>query len=222
MKVKRAGVQRAALGWSVHTGWAVLVAVTGPATSAAVVDRRRIEMMPQRDVALPRFVYHAAQKMTPATAERFVRQANEMSSTNAKTAIRTATAELRVKGFAVTASGIVVGNKRLEAPLAAILASHALIHTAEGQLFRDAIRRASDSLKLPVTEIGAKDLEARAAKALRLSAAALAARLARIGAAAGRPWSKDHRQACLAALIAFSSAAAAAGSNRPARGAARS
>jgi hypothetical protein len=42
----------------------------------------------------------------------------------------------------------------------------------------------------------------RAAAALRLSEGALATELARIGRAAGRPWSKDHRQACLAALIA--------------------
>jgi hypothetical protein len=195
--------RRAALGWSVHTGWAVLVAVSGTGASAAVVDRRRIEMMPHRDVKLPRFVFHAAQKMAPAAAERFVREANQLSSTNARAAIQAAAGELRAGGYEIAASGIVVGNKRLEAPLAAILESHALIHTAEGQLFRDAIRRACDSLKLPVTEIGGKELEARAAKVLHLSAAALAERLARIGSAAGRPWSKDHRQACLAALIAL-------------------
>ena len=221
--MKRAGVQRAALGWSVHTGWAVLVAVSGPAASATVVDRRRIEMMPQRDVKLPRFVYHAAQKMTPAAAERFVREANELSWTNAKAAIRTAIGELRANGFEIAASGIVVGNKRLEAPLAAILESHALIHTAEGQLFRDAVRRASEALKLSVTEVGAKELEARAAAQLRLSNVALAQQLARIGAAAGRPWSKDHRQACLAALMALSSTPTAAGAaDRRDRSASRS
>jgi len=196
--------RRAALGWSVHTGWAVLVAVSGPAASAAVIDRRRIQMMPQRDVKRPRFVFHAAQKLAPAAGARTVRLAMEMSWKNARAATHAVTSELRAQGYDVAASGIVVGNKRLDAPLATIIESHALIHTAEGQLFRDAIRRACESLRLPVTEAGAKELAAQAAKALRLSETAVTARLAAMGAAAGRPWSKDHRQACLAAMIALS------------------
>jgi hypothetical protein len=200
--MKRARVQRTALGWSVHTGWAVLVAVSGSGAAAAVVDRRRVQMMPQRDVKRPRFVYHAAQ-LKPADGARLVREATEMSWTNAKAAIEAAADELRARGYDVVASGIIVGNKRLEAPLATIIESHALIHTAEGQLFRDAVRRASESAKLSVVEIGAKEVEARAARTLKLSEAALAARLTAIGGAAGRPWSKDHRQACLAALIAL-------------------
>jgi len=196
--------RRAALGWSVHTGWAVLVAVSGPAASAAVIDRRRIQMMPQRDVKRPRFVFHAAQKLRSDAAARLVRMSTEMSWKNAATAIAAAANDLRTRGYDVAASGIVVGNKRLDAPLATIIESHALIHTAEGQLFRDAIRRACESLKLPITEIGARDLDARAAKTLRLSETAVTARLAAMGAAAGRTWSKDHRQACLAAMIALS------------------
>ena len=196
--------QRAALGFSVHTGWAILVAVAGPAASAAVIDRRRIEMMPHRDAKRPRFVYHAAQRLPRAAAERLVRESTEMSWKNARAAIGAAVEELRATGYDVVASGIIVGNKRLDAALDTILESHALIHTAEGQLFRDAIGRASEALALPVTEVGAKALEPRAAKALRLSDAGLAAHVAQIGSAAGRPWSKDHRQACLAAELALS------------------
>jgi hypothetical protein len=196
--------RRAALGFSVHTGWAILVAVSGRAASAAVIDRRRIEMMPHRDANRPRFVYHAAQKLPRAAAERLVRESTEMSWKNAKAAIRAAVEALRTTGFDVVANGIIVGNKRLEAALDTILESHALIHTAEGQLFRDAIGRASEALAIPVTEVGARELEPRAAKALRLSDADLAAHVARIGSVAGRPWSKDHRQACLAAELALS------------------
>jgi NADH dehydrogenase/NADH:ubiquinone oxidoreductase subunit G len=199
-----AGRAPVAFGWSVHTGWAVLVAVSGPPAAPAVVDRRRIEMMPHRDAKRPRFVYHAAQKLKRDAAERLVRDSAQMSWTNAKAALKAAVDELGAQGREVVASGIIVGNKRLTAPLEAILDSHALIHAAEGQLFRDAIRRASESLALPVTEIAAREIDTRAAEALRLSQAALAARVARIGAAAGRPWAKDHRQACLAALVALS------------------
>jgi hypothetical protein len=195
--------QRAALGWSVHTGWAILVAVAGSGDAAAVVDRRRIELMPHRDAKRPRFVFHAAQTMARAAAERLVREATALSSKNAKAAIGAAIADLRAAGYDARASGIVVGNKRLEASLETILESHALIHTAEGQFFRDVIRDESRRAKLRVAEVPAKTLDAGAAQALRLSSAALAARLAAIGRAAGRPWSKDHRQACLAALIAI-------------------
>jgi hypothetical protein len=82
------------------------------------------------------------------------------------------------------------------------LKSHSLIHTAEGELFRVAIKSASQQLKIPVTEIRARDLESQAAQALGISAAKVPDRIAAIGRAAGRPWSKDQKTSLLAALVA--------------------
>src|SRR5512139_2773164 len=54
---------RAGFGFSVHTGWATLVAITG---GFEVVDRRRIDMVDGTDRRRPRFAYHAARELKPA------------------------------------------------------------------------------------------------------------------------------------------------------------
>ena len=197
---------RATFGFSVHTGWAAMIAVTGAPKSPVVVDRRRVEMM-GNDPANPRFVYHyAAESLALPAAERFVRKAIEQSRANAVAAIEEALAELGRKNYDVVASGIIVGNKPLQSTLPDILKSHSLIHTAEGELFRAAIKSASERLEIPVTEIRVRDLEPRAAKVLGISAARVPERLGAIGRAAGRPWSKDQKASLLAALIAASAA----------------
>jgi hypothetical protein len=194
----------ATLGFSVHTGWAAMIAVAGSPKSPIIVDRREIEMMGD-DPHNPRFVYHyAAESLALPAAERFVREAIEQSRDNAVVAIESALAELAKKSYDVVATGIIVGNKPLKSPLSDILKSHSLIHTAEGELFRVAIKNASEHLKIPVTEIRARDLESQAAKVLGISVAKMPDRLTAIGRAAGRPWSKDQKTSLLAALVAAS------------------
>jgi hypothetical protein len=192
----------ATLGFSVHTGWAAMIAVAGSPKSPIIVDRRRVEMMGD-DPDNPRFVYHyAAESLALPAAERFVREAIEQSRDNAVAAIEAARAELAKNSYEIVATGIIAGNKPFKSPLADILKSHSLIHTAEGELFRVAIKSASERLKIPVTEIRARDLEQEAAKVLGISAAKVPDRLAAIGRAAGRPWSKDQKTSLLAALVA--------------------
>jgi hypothetical protein len=199
---KRVG--RATLGFSVHTGWAAMIAVAGTPASPVILDRLLVEMIPDSDRDPPRFVYHAAQELSLGAAERYVRVATEKSRANALAALKTAVAELGKRGHEVVATGIIVSGRPLAADLAAILKSHPLLHTAEGELFRQAIKSASEKLKIPVTEIPARDLPARAARVLKVSAAELPDRLAAVGRAAGRPWSKDQKDSFLVALLAAS------------------
>jgi hypothetical protein len=77
-----------------------------------------------------------------------------------------------------------------------------LIHTAEGALFRGAIKSASEALKIPITEVPARELPLRASSALGVPLAALLDRLAAIGRTAGKPWAKDQKDAFLVALLA--------------------
>jgi hypothetical protein len=196
---------RAALGFSVHTGWAAMVAVSGPATSAAVLDRRRLEMIPGASPESPRFVYHAARELLLEPAERLIRESAELSRERAKAALQAVVEELETRGYQAVAVGIVVGDGPRSAALETILKSHSLVHAAEGELFREAIRSASRMVGLSVAEVRTKDLYARAATALGVSDGKVAQHLARIGSAAGKPWAKDQKEACLAALIALSS-----------------
>jgi hypothetical protein len=118
--------------------------------------------------------------------------------------LQAAVEALASRGREVVAAGIVVGNRPPAASLDAILRSHSLIHAAEGELFRGAIRGASEALGIRVTEVRAGDLHPRAAEALGISAGRVPEHLSRIGRAAGRPWAKDQKDSCLAALIALS------------------
>jgi hypothetical protein len=195
---------QATLGFSVHTGWAAMIAVAGTPASPVILDRLLVEMIPDSDRDPPRFVYHAAQELSLGAAERYVRMATEKSRANALAVLKAAVTELKKRGHEVVATGIIVSGRPLSADLAAILKSHPLLHTAEGELFRGAIKSASEKLKIPVTEIPARDLPARAARVLKVPAAALPGRLAEVGRAAGRPWSKDQKDSFLVALLAAS------------------
>src|SRR2546430_16489842 len=75
---------RAALGFSVHTGWAAMVAVSsGPDGSTVILDRQRLVLM-GNDPHRPRFVYHAAQKLDPGAAERLLPQSGQGSPAQAQ------------------------------------------------------------------------------------------------------------------------------------------
>ncbi len=197
---------RAALGFSVHTGWAALVAVSLKGSSEiTLLDRRRIEMIPATDRERPRFVYHAARELSLGEAGARVQEASARARRNASKAIEAAVDQLQSGGHELVA-GVIVGAKAQPAvPLEAILRNHSLLHSAEGALFRGAVRAASEALGLPVTEVASKELVARAARRLGISDSRLGELLAHTGREAGPPWSKDQKDACLAALIVLSS-----------------
>jgi hypothetical protein len=193
---------RAALGFCVHTGWAAMISIAGPVVSPMILERRRVEMIAGSDPESPPFVYHAARKLPLRGAERFIREAAELSLSKALAALEVAVAELGKRHYEVVASGIIVGDRPLQATLETILKSHSLIHAAEGELFRVAVKRASQALRVPVCEIRARDLRSRAAELLGMSPSEVPQRLASIGRSAGRPWAKDQKDSLLAALLA--------------------
>jgi hypothetical protein len=195
---------RAALGFSVHTGWAALMALGGTARAPAILERMRVELLDGSDPSKPRFVYHAAQEIALAAAARLVREVTEISRARAKTALQGVVERLKERNYDVVASGIIVANRPISADLGAIVKSHALIHSAEGALFRGAMKHASESLKIRVVEVPTGELETRASPLLGVSTNELPERLVAIGRAAGRPWSKDQRDSFLAALLASS------------------
>jgi len=166
---------RIALGFSVHTGWAAMVAVT----RNAVVDRRRIVMNPDPS----RFAYHAARDLSLRAAERHVAKAAELARGNATAALRAAVEEIG----AVASAGILVSGRPLAASLETTLASHSLVHAAEGAMYREALRAACRTLGIRVADVLRRDL-------------AGAPRIARPD---GPPWGKDQRDACAAARLAL-------------------
>lgn len=126
---------RAAVGFSVHTGWAVVVVIARP---LALVERARLELS-DRD---QRFVYHLAAER--GQAERRVRDAARIARDRAAEALRPL-----IERHGVTLAAVPKPKRALPA-LDVILAAHPLIHTAEGELFRAAIEDACRAVGLKV------------------------------------------------------------------------
>lgn len=196
----------AALGFSVHTGWALMVTVAREKSSIVVLDRRRIEMLPVPDS--PRhespFVFHAAQELPLEAARALVQATEQRARSGAIEAIRAAIDAIRTAGHAVVGASVITAKKAPPGSLEAILRSHASIHAAEGELYRSVIRDAGEDLGLPVLRVPAPDLVQRAASALALPRADVPAFLTDLGRGLGPPWTADHKAATLAAVLALS------------------
>jgi hypothetical protein len=62
------------------------------------------------------------------------------------------------------------------------------------------LAEASEAGGIRATRVPASELAARAARAIEISTALLAARLAAMGKASGKPWAADQKESALAAL----------------------
>jgi hypothetical protein len=74
---------------------------------------------------------------------------------------------------------------------------------AEGLAVRDALRFAFGRCGIKIVEMDEKSLQDVASKELRLSLAAIDAKLKDLGKAAGKPWRKEQKLACLSAWLAI-------------------
>jgi hypothetical protein len=191
-----------------HTGWAAVVALAGPAASAEVVAKRRIDMATTFDEGA---VYHKGQELPFDRAEALLRSSEEKFERTAREALAALAAELRANGCEPVGVGLVSGGGKVLPPLAAILKSHARVHAAEGELYRRVLLRASEACRIPALAIPAKEIEARAASALGIAPAGLPARLAALGKASGRPWTRDQKDSALVAFIVLAEPGRAAG-----------
>jgi len=194
--------RRAALGFRAHSGWAAAVAVAGSPTALEVVDRRRIAIADADDPA-GKQPYHAAEGLDLAEAERLVRRCTQSSQRLARAAVGAMLGDVQAAGHEVAGCGLLQGSGRTLADLAAILASHALIHTAEGQMFRDVLADAARHHGLPIVEVRERELMARCTADLGQPADKLARRLAALGRALGPPWRQDEKLATLAAWLSL-------------------
>jgi hypothetical protein len=196
-----------ALGFSVHTGWAAMVAVARSGSTLSVLDRSRVGMLPisttHRPEASPH-VYHAARELPLEDARALLRLAEDEARSKAREALGAAIADLQGAGHRVVGSAIITARDAPVRSLEEILQSHTLVHAAEGALFRAVIRATSEELGLRVIQVQAPELVRRAAVALGLGKEAVPAFLAQVGRPLGPPWTADHKAASLAAVLALS------------------
>ena len=188
-------MKRAALGFQMHSGWGVLVAVSQDANAVTLLDRRRIVVADpeQRGAIQP---YHFAAQLESSAQEKHLERCAASSRQLATTAIAEVIRQLDQRRHRIVGAAIVFASGRPLPPLAIILGAHPLIHTAEGEFFREAARQACESLQIPVTAVRMRELDAGGKKV-----SALQQRIAGLGRIVGPPWTKDHKTAALAAAL---------------------
>lgn len=195
-------MNRVALGFRAHSGWAAVVAVAGSPREPDVIHRGRIEVA-DRSVKGSVQPYHLARTMKLPDAETFLRRITDATNERATEALRAIVADLASKNHRVAACAIVLASGRPLPPLEATLRSHAMVHTAEGELFRGAIAHAGEKCGLRVSGVKERELLQRASAELRIPAVKLKNRLNAMGRLIGSPWTSDEKNATLVAWLAL-------------------
>jgi hypothetical protein len=193
---------RAALGFRTHSGWAAVVAVAGSRDAPHVLVRTRIDLA---DPEVPESLqpYHSASELEMAAAGKFIRRCAAITKQMARKAVRDIAAQLQKSGHMIVACGNLLGSGHSPATLAAALASHPMLHTAEGEFYREAIDDASRRLGLKVVGIREKEIVELGSAMLGVGAAELQRRLTDLGKPFGTPWRQDEKLATLAAWLAL-------------------
>jgi len=188
-------LRRAVLGFRPHTYWTAVVALAGELSAPQVLDRRRVVFATGGD----RFVYHQVAEMDPAAAQSRIAEVRAASGAKAAEGIAQAVAALNQADLKVSLAVVPTGRARAARSLAEIVKSHALIHAAEGDFYRDIVADACATLGLDVSRLVERDLLLETSRTLGTSATALETHLNAMGRVYGPPWSEDQKLATLAA-----------------------
>jgi hypothetical protein len=191
---------RVTLGFRSHSGWAAMVALRGPAAAPLVIQRRRLELIDPR-ISGAKQPYHAAAEMPLKDAEAFLGECAEVADAMAYKAVQQSVADLKSKGLNVAGCCVLLASGRQSCSLAATLASHAAIHTAEGDFFRNALQKACAGLGLTSSPFKEKEVWDRATIGLGMSRGELEGRIAELGKSIGPPWRQDEKFCALAAWL---------------------
>src|SRR5205085_716059 len=144
-------VKRAALGFRMHSGWGVLVAACGGAESLEVIHRRRIEITDSGVPGGKQPYHHAAELRAQGCelqdCEQYIAAYGALAEGMALAVVVDTWKELNERQCRITSAAVVMAAGRVLPSLPKVLGSHPLIHTAEGEFFRLAVRRACEQLK---------------------------------------------------------------------------
>ncbi len=198
-RTKPPDVSAAALGVRSHSGWAAYVVLAGDPKEPDIIARGRMQLC---DPSVPgtKQPFHEVEPMAFPAAEKFIARCAASTTALADDAV----AEIR-RRTRVTACCVLTASGKPLPDLKHILASHSLIHTAEGEFYRDAIDRACTRQKIAVRRVRERDMETELHK-LPIAAAAAKARVAEFGKQMGPPWTQDEKLSACGAwlMLAFS------------------
>jgi len=193
-------MKQAAVGFRVHSGWSALVTVSLENDVPRVVSRERVHLV-ETFIYKFRQPYHTAGRMPLEKAREFVAGSLSEAKRLATCALRATQTSLGKQGYEVAGCALLLASGKTLPGLESILLSHALIHTADGELFRDALRCSSADCGLEITCIKERELLDRGVKTFRTRRDKLLRRLTELGTGFGSPWTQDEKYAALAAWL---------------------
>ncbi len=178
-----------ALGVRSHSGWAAYCVLAGDAGAPAIVARGRMTLCDGHKQP-----FHEAEPMPFARAEEFIARCRAVADRLADEALKALQPISRC--CVLTASGKPLPDLRT------ILASHALIHAAEGEFYRDVVADACTRAGIAVSRLRERDIAAEADHLTDWRA-----RLAAFGKEMGAPWTQDEKLAALGAWLVLAASA---------------
>jgi hypothetical protein len=181
-------MKNCAVGFVIHTGWAAAAAVSGTLRDPIVIERRRIQILPDN----LRFVYHEASDLLFDEAQRLITERTELAKSGARDAVRALVEAMRGSGYTVVTAAVPASKSVVPADVRAVLASHARIHAAEGDLYRVCLREALQCCLVPLLELGKPNIPDDWEATLR-----------KIGKQIGPPWAADQKTAVTLAFVAL-------------------
>jgi len=203
----------AAVGFRVHSGWTAVVAVAidEGIPLALACERAHLVRTFTYEYRQP---YHTAATMPADEQRAFVSRVRAEARHLAFRTISRLKRTLDKEGYSLTSSGLLLASGRPLPELAQILASHSLIHAADGELFRDAILDATARSGLFCAKVRERDLLDFAARTLGRRSRDLSRRMSELGRRLGPPWSQDEKYASLVAWLAAAGSRTAPSSAR--------
>jgi len=193
-------MKQAAVGFRVHSGWSALVAVSLENEAPTVLSRERVHLVETFSYKF-RQPYHTAERMPIEKARGFVAESLSEAKRLATRAICFTQAELGKQGYRVEHCALLLASGKTLPTLDRILLSHALIHTADGEHFREALRHACADCGVEIACIKERELLDSGVKTLRTKRDKVLRRLTELGTGFGSPWTQDEKYAALAAWL---------------------
>src|SRR5882762_8701016 len=199
-------MKQAAVGFRVHSGWSALVTVSLENDVPRVVSRERVHLV-ETFIYKFRQPYHTAGRMPLEKARAFVEGSLSEAKRLADSSLLSTQKELGKQGYEVARGALLLAAGKALPSLEKILLSHALIHTADGELFREALRHSCADCDVELVCIRDRELLERGVKTLRTKREKLLRRLTELGSGFGAPWTQDEKYAALAAWLVLAEAA---------------
>ena len=196
-------MKHAALGFRVHSGWTALVALSLEDGFPRALLRERPHLVKTFTYEF-RQPYHTAEKRPPAEAADEIAHARADARRLAHQAIHSAQTNLRNQGYELKCCALLLASAKPLPALPQILASHPLIHTADGELFREALLHASRRCGIETFTTKESELREKAMLKFHLQPDALGRQLSDLGRAFGSPWSQDEKFSALVAWLSLS------------------